>query len=143
MLGLVMFVLAIGEEVGWTGYLLEPLQARFGPLGASLIIALPWWLGHIPSILEIGGAWTDIAWWLPGSVALRILMTGLFNGAGGSVCAVVLFHMMLNVGRSVAYPVVGNHYDPLYQATGYGIAGLFAILVVIAWCAQRPRRLDP
>lgn len=133
-----MFGLAIGEEVGWTGYLLSPLQARFGPLGASLIVALPWWLGHIPSILEIGGTWTDIVWWLPGAVALRILMTWLFNGAGGSVCVVVLFHSLLNVGRSVAYPVIGNHYEPLYQVTGYGIASLFALLVASAWLVRRP-----
>ncbi len=58
----IMFVLAIGEEAGWTGYLLDPLQLRFGTLGASLIIAVPWWLLHIPSILQIGGTMSDIAW---------------------------------------------------------------------------------
>ena len=138
VLAVVMFALAIGEEAGWTGYLLDPLQARFGALGASLIIAVPWWLGHIPSILEIGGTAGDLVIWIPGAMALRVLMTWLYNNSGRSLAAVVLFHTLLNVGRSIAYPTVGSHYDPVYQAAGYGVAFLLALLVVWVW---GPRRL--
>lgn len=133
VLAAIMLLLAIGEEAGWTGYLLDPLQQRFGPLGASLIIAVPWWLGHIPSIIAIGGTWSDIAWWLPGAIALRVLMTWLYNGAGRSIAAVVLFHTMLNVARPLAYPTIGTHYDPAYQNAGYGIAFAMAVVVVIFW----------
>lgn len=133
VLAAIMFALAIGEEAGWTGYLLDPLQARFGALGASLIIALPWWMGHIPSILQIGGGAADLAWWIPGAIALRVLMTWLYNNAGRSLAAVVLFHTLLNVGRAIVYPTSGTHYDPLYQATGYGIAFVLAALVVMVW----------
>lgn len=128
-----MFVLAIGEEAGWTGYLLDPLQRRFGALGASLVVAVPWWLGHIPSIVAIGGTVSDIAWWLPGAIALRVLMTWLYNSSGRSVAAVVLFHTMLNAARSVAYPTIGTHYDPVYQITGYAVAFAMAVVVVIFW----------
>ena len=137
VLAAIMFVLAIGEEAGWTGYLLDPLQERFGALGASLIIAVPWWLGHIPSIIAIGGTASDIAWWLPGAVALRVLMTSLYNNAGRSIAAVVMFHTMLNLGRSVAYPAIGTHYDPAYQITGYVIAFFMAGVVVVIWGAKR------
>ena len=140
MLAVIMFVLAIGEEAGWTGYLLDPLQDRFGALVASLIIAVPWWLGHIPSIIAIGGTASDIAWWLPGAIALRVLMTWLYNGAGRSLAAVILFHTMLNVGRSVAYPTIGSHYDPAYQVTGYGVALVMAALVAISWRGAGKRR---
>lgn len=129
----IMFGLAIGEEVGWTGYLLEPLQARFGALGASLIIAFPWWLGHIPSILEIGGTAADIAWWFPGAIALRVIMTWLYNNTGRSLAAIVLFHMMLNLARSATYPAIGAHYDTAYQAAGYTITFVLAVIVVIVW----------
>jgi membrane protease YdiL (CAAX protease family) len=142
LLAAIMFILAVGEEAGWTGYLLNPLQARFGALGASLIIALPWWLGHIPSILEIGGTASDLAWWIPGAIALRILMTWLYNNTSGSLLAVILFHAILNIGRSVSYPTVGSHYDPAYQATGYAIASVMAILVVAVWGAKRLARDD-
>lgn len=133
MLAVIIFVLAIGEEVGWTGYLLDPLQLRFGALGASVIIAVPWWLAHIPSIIAIGGTASDIAWWFPGSIALRVLMTSLYNNAGKSMLAVILFHTMLNVGRLVFYPSIGSHYDPTYQATGYGITFIMSVIIVILW----------
>ncbi len=133
VLAAIMFVLAIGEEAGWTGYLLDPLQLWFGALGASVIIAVPWWLAHIPSIIAIGGTASDIAWWFPGSVALRVLMTSLYNNAGKSMLAVILFHTMLNVGRPVFYPSIGSHYDPTYLNAGYGIAFAMAAIIVIVW----------
>ena len=36
----VFFVGAIGEEIGWTGYVLAPLQHCWGAFGASIIIGL-------------------------------------------------------------------------------------------------------
>lgn len=137
LLTLILFLLAIGEEAGWTGYLLDPLQARFGALGASLIIAVPWWAAHIPSILQIGGGPMDLIWWIPGAIALRIVMTWLYNNTGGSVLAVVLFHTILNIGRVLTYPTVGTHYDPVYQATGYAIFSAIALLAVAVWGPQR------
>lgn len=135
-LAAIMLLLAIGEEVGWTGYLLDPLQSRFGALGASLIIAFPWWFAHIPSIIQIGGTASDIAWWFPGAMALRVLMTWLYNNAGRSVVSVTLFHTVLNVGRSFSYPTIGSHYDPAYQATGNVIAFVMAAIVLIIWGAK-------
>jgi uncharacterized protein len=130
---LIMFVLAIGEEAGWTGYLLDPLQRRFGALCASVIIAVPWWLAHIPSIIKIGGTASDIACWLLGAIALRVLMTSLYNNASKSMLAVILFHMMLNVGRPVFYPSIGTHYDSVYQATGYVIAFVMSLVIIFLW----------
>jgi uncharacterized protein len=136
VLAVIMFLLAIGEEAGWTGYLLEPLQKRFGALGASLIIAIPWWLGHIPSIIAIGGTAADLAWWLPGAIALRVLMTSLYNNSGRSMPAVIIFHTMLNVGRSIAFPTIATHYDPAYQAISYVITFAMSAIIVIVWGAK-------
>ena len=44
---IVFFVGAIGEEIGWTGYALAPLQHRWGALGASIILGLVWAIWHI------------------------------------------------------------------------------------------------
>lgn len=129
----IMFALAIGEEPVWTGFLLDPLQRQFGALVASVIIAVPWWAAHIPSIMAIGGTTSDVAWWLPGAITLRVLITSLYNNAGRSLLAVILFHTMLNVGRPVFYPSIDTHYDPAYQATGYGIACTMSAVVVLLW----------
>jgi uncharacterized protein len=143
VLAVIMFFLAVGEEAGWTGYLLDPLQHRFGAFGASLIISVPWWLAHIPSIVAIGGTASDIAWWLPGAIALRVLMTSLYNNADRSMLAVILFHAMLNVGRPVFYPSIDSHYDPAYQATGYGIAFVMSAVVLTLWGTESLARKTP
>jgi uncharacterized protein len=139
ILAAIMLVLAVGEEVGWTGYLTDPLQRRYGATITGVVIAIPWWLGHIPSIIEIGGTASDIAWWFPGAVALRVLMVWLYNNTGRSLSSVVVFHALLNVCRSVSYPSIGAHYDPAYQALGYIITSILAMAVALVF---GPRTLN-
>ncbi|QIB74276.1 CPBP family intramembrane metalloprotease [Halogeometricum borinquense] len=45
---LVIVALAYGEEAGWRGYLLPQLQTRWSALTASLLVAIGWFLWHIP-----------------------------------------------------------------------------------------------
>jgi membrane protease YdiL (CAAX protease family) len=131
---LVLFLLlAAGEEIGWTGYATAPLQARFGAVGAALVIAVPWWLAHLPSMLAVGATGGDIAWWVLGAIGLRVLMVWLHNNAGQSTFAVIVFHALLNTGRIATYPAIGAHYDPLYQATGHWVAFGLAVLVTLVW----------
>jgi uncharacterized protein len=83
----IFFLLAVGEEGGWMGYAIDPMQDRWGALTASVILAIPWWLGHLPSIIEIGGTPADVAWWFPSAIALRILIVWLYNNTGKSLFA--------------------------------------------------------
>ena len=129
----IFFLLAVGEEGGWMGYAIDPMQDRWGALSASIILAIPWWLGHLPSIIQIGGTPADIAWWFPGAIGLRILIVWLYNNTGKSLFAAILFHALVNVGRSASYPTVGSHYDPVYQAVGYSIVVIMAVIVVFLW----------
>lgn len=124
-------LLAAGEEVGWTGYALGPLQTRWSPLAASFIVAVPWWLGHLPSMQAIGATATDMAWWALAAPALRILFTWLYNGTGGALASAIVFHALLNLSRIATYPAAGPHYDPRYQAVGSAIAAIAAALVVL------------
>ena len=133
LLFVIFFLLAVGEEGGWMGYAIDPMQDRWGALNASIILAIPWWLGHLPSIIQIGGTPGDIAWWFPGAIGLRILIVWLYNNTGKSLFAAILFHALLNVGRSAAYPTVGSHYDPVYQAVGDSIEVIMAVIVVLLW----------
>jgi membrane protease YdiL (CAAX protease family) len=130
---LLFLLLAAGEEIGWTGYATAPLQARFGALGAALVIAAPWWLAHLPSMLAVGATSMDVAWWVLGAIGVRVLMVWLYNGAGQSTVAVIVFHALLNAGRIATYPAVGAHYDPRYQAAGHVVALALAILVTLLW----------
>jgi membrane protease YdiL (CAAX protease family) len=42
MADLVLFVLVMGEEIGWRGYALPRLLARTSPLVASVVLGLLW-----------------------------------------------------------------------------------------------------
>jgi membrane protease YdiL (CAAX protease family) len=146
LLAVIFFLLAVGEEGGWMGYAIDPMQERWGAVGAAVLLSIPWWLGHLPSILEIGGTLTDIAWWLSGAVGLRILILWLYNNAGKGLFAAVLFHAVLNVGRSAFYPTIGTHYHPAYQAVTYSIALVLGMIVAILWGPKtltRARRTAP
>ena len=39
----VFLLAAAREELGWSGYVIEPLQHRFGALGGNLVLGLVWW----------------------------------------------------------------------------------------------------
>lgn len=124
-------VLAAGEEVGWMGYAFGPLQQRWGPVGASVLIAIPWWVGHLPSMRAVGATASDMAWWLLGAFGLRIIMAWLYNRTGASLFAMVLFHALLNLSRIAIVPAVGAHYVSAYQAMSY--VAVAAIAVGLLW----------
>jgi uncharacterized protein len=129
---LVLFLLlALGEEVGWTGYATEPLQSRWGALGTALILAGPWWLAHLPSMAAVGASMTDVAWWLLGAVGARILIVWLFNHTDRSILSAVLFHALLNTGRSATFPETVSHYAARYQIASYIVMGALAAAVVV------------
>ena len=130
------FALAAGEETGWMGYAIDPMQDRWGAVRASILLAIPWWIGHFPSILHIGGTPADLAWWLPGAVAMRIVIVWLYNNAGKSLFAAILFHALINVSRSLTYPTIGSHYDPAYQYVGYAMFATVAVIITFVSDSQ-------
>lgn len=128
----VFFVGAIGEEVGWTGYVLAPLQHRWGVLGASIILGLVWAIWHIIPYAQALHPPSWIAWQCISTVLLRIIMVWLYNHSGRSLLAMVLFHAMINVSTFL-FPTYGSPYNPL---VGAGI--LMAAVVVVAFFWKPP-----
>lgn len=43
----VFFLFGIGEELGWMGYAIDPLQDRWGALKAAVVVGLIWGLFHL------------------------------------------------------------------------------------------------
>ena len=56
----VMMVLLGGgqEELGWRGYILDPLEARLGPWLGNLVLGLVWALWHLPLFFIAGTSQT-------------------------------------------------------------------------------------
>ena len=123
------FVGALGEELGWSGYALDPMQERWGALGASVILGLAGILWHLTPLLMTGRPPAWIAWWCLYALTFRIFTVWLYNNTGKSVFTAALFHATVNFSYML-FPVDGSHFD-------MRIAGLLmaciAVVVVMVW----------
>jgi membrane protease YdiL (CAAX protease family) len=99
----IFFFGPVPEELGWRGYALDGLQARFAPLPASLVLGSLWMVWHLPLFLMNGtfqqalGVGTLQFWWFVADIVLgSILYTWLYNNTGRSTLIAILFHFSTN-----------------------------------------------
>lgn len=88
--GTALFTSPLLEEPGWRGFALQPLQARFGRLVGSLVVALAWWGWHQPLNLALG-----VAPSVSGAVVMMLvsfLIDSLYNLSGRNLAAAMLAH---------------------------------------------------
>jgi len=116
-LGFLGFALLFGplpEELGWRGYLLDPLLDRFGALAASLSVGLLWAGWHLPLFFLTGTYQAGLGvgtpdFWLFGYfvVAYSVLFTWVHVHTGRSILAAVLFHFAINASGELFRSTLG------------------------------------
>jgi membrane protease YdiL (CAAX protease family) len=128
----VLFV-AVLEEPGWRGFLLDRLQQRFSPLLASLIVWLLWAVWHAP---------LDFSRPVPFSLGMYLqvrvifllhivmILTWLYNRSGRSIQATAIFHASMNT-----FPFVLPYFRP-------GLALLFVVAAYAVVADRMWRRAD-
>ncbi len=102
--GMLLFPVALFEEVGWRGYALPKLLKTCSPLVASLLLGALHMLWHLPlsqivGITPASSPYNTLPEWInyiAGGVALTCLFTFIFQNTGGSLIAASLFHSMTN-----------------------------------------------
>jgi uncharacterized protein len=101
---------ALGEEIGWRGYVLPRLQSRMSALSASLILAPIWALWHLPLWLTGAPGRTPLiyAGFVLSAFALSVLLTWVYNSTGGSLLLVVLLHATINLPITLLYDDLGS-----------------------------------
>jgi membrane protease YdiL (CAAX protease family) len=122
-------VTSLGEELGWSGYVIDPLQERWGALRASVLVGSVWAVWHYMPLIQVHRSTAWIAWWSLYTVALQVLIVWLYNNTSQSVFAATLFHAFSNLS-SVTY---SNYYDP--RITGLIVAFVAALVVLV--CGPR------
>lgn len=108
---LLFFPAALGEEVGWMGYAIDPMQRRWGALTAGIILGVMWALWHIIPDVQNQRTANWILWHRLSSVAFRVLIVWVYNNTGESVFAAILVHTMDTLSWSL-FPNYGSHYNP-------------------------------
>lgn len=119
-----LLIPAIGEEPGWRGFALPRLQARYGPLRATLILGALHALWHLPAL---GTAMlgplrpAELAPFLLTAVAGTFMYTFLFNRTGGSVLLAMLMHAASNAASQYLTALLEQSGQTLPRD---GVAGL-------------------
>ncbi|GAB7094486.1 type II CAAX endopeptidase family protein [Halolamina litorea] len=162
--GIYLFALAWGtvlgggqEELGWRGFMLPILQERRSALASGLLVGVAWAGWHLPLFLNASttqGAWSrsQQVLWVVSILAGSVLWTWMYNGTGGSVLAVAVFHAGINamgvlhpadVGAMAPGRVPDQRLGLLAELTGAVPMVLLALLIVSVYGAERLSAREP
>ncbi len=130
----VFFVGAIGEEVGWTGYVTDPLQESFESFKTALILGTFCAGYHIIPFIQANRTPNWIFWQCVGIVAIRFITIWLYNNTGKSLLATIIFHTTLNVSVFL-FPNYGSHYDPFI----FGVLLIITAMAITFLWRTKPR----
>jgi len=93
----------VGEELGWRGYALPRLTARWGLGGASVLLGVVWAIWHLP-LFFVDGASTQgqsFPLYLLQVTALSVAMAWLLAKTRGSLLPVMLLHAAVNNTKDI------------------------------------------
>lgn len=130
----------LGEEIGWRGFALPRMQARYGALRATLLLGVLWTFWHLPHFLttaQRGGPgsslsllYVNLPIFLLLVMSIAVIMTWVFNHTKGSLFIAMLLHTSINTFSLIlalfSAPIVTSTDLPV--AIGLGILAI-AILI--------------
>lgn len=117
------FASALGEELGYTGYALEPMKTKFGLPLAGLLQGTFSALWHAIPLIQAGRPKEWVFWQTQHILFSRLATASLSELSGGSVFVASVFHAVGNICWRV-FPVDGSHYDPRSQAGFVSLLGM-------------------
>ena len=104
---LVLLFNGFGEETGWRGFALEPLQRRYGPLAGTLILAALWAGWHTPTFFVVETYRNMTVPMIIGGFGLgicagAIVLSRIAQRTHGSILAAALWHAIYNMTSATA-----------------------------------------
>jgi uncharacterized protein len=123
---------ALGEEIGWRGYVLPRLQSRMSALSAALLIAPIWGLWHLPLWLTGDPVKTPTFYvaFFAAVFPMSVLLTWVYNSTGGSLLMVVILHATVNLPVTLVIDDLGTR-GRIPSLLYFGLLVVAAIVVVM------------
>lgn len=136
----VIFVVIVGEELGWRGFALPNLLQKHSALPASLILGVLWSIWHLPTFLVPGTPQygKSIIAFVFMTTVYSVLLCWIFVHTAGSVLIATLAHGAMNLFQGIFLGGVdpGRHYWLL--AGVYGVTALVIVIVFGPSLSRRP-----
>ena len=123
---ILIFVLVIGEEIGWRGFLQPRFRRRLSIASAGAATGVIWTLWHLPIYLQPGvglTAFAVFAWWV---IPLAIVMGFVAERTRFSVIVATVMHGSANISIPILLPGV----DPTWTRI---VTGAIYLLVATAF----------
>jgi uncharacterized protein len=137
----IIFVLVIGEELGWRGYALPQLLAQRSALAASLILGVLWGVWHLPTFFVPGAPQYGLP--IPAFVILTmaysVLITWVYLHARGSVLIATLFHGAINLSQGLLLDGLDPAREYWLLAAVYTVVALVLVVAAGPSLSRRPR----
>ena len=134
VLPLWLITFGFGEEIGWRGFALPRLQKRMSVSRATLILGLLWSLWHVPAFFYLetltGMSWFMLPGFIFGVLCGAVLLTWLYNGTGGSILMVAIWHALFDLLTASA---VGRDFIPIVTSAGVIAWALYVANVNKPW----------
>ena len=101
VLNFVVFILIVGEELGWRGYALPRLLAERSVLAASLILGALWGAWHLPTFFVPGAPQYGLPFsaFVLLTMAYSVVIGWVYVHARGSVLIATLLHGAINLSQ--------------------------------------------
>jgi hypothetical protein len=127
-----LFVLVVGEELGWRGYALPLLLEKRSAVTASLILGVLWGLWHLPTFLVPGTPQygLPLTAFVLLTIEYSILMTWVFLHTLGSVLIATLFHGAINLSQGMFLGGVDGASRYWLLSIVYGVAAVIAAVAL-------------
>lgn len=125
----------LGEELGWSAYVLNELQKSFSPLKSSFIVGVTWGFWHAPLWLMSGYSGMQlvlyIVFFMVSIIAIQVIITVFYN-LNHNLVIPIMIHQLFNYFVAIQ---IGDTLDILMvTALLYFIVALALVLVNYKKC---------
>lgn len=139
VVGIILGVGPLGEEMGWRGFLQSRVEGRAGPIATAFAVGLIWAFWHLPVFrfadFRNGLDWPQFVVLYPVSTILTAFTMGhLWRWSNGSLFIAMCFHAVLN---TTAVNLMRNNWWDFGDLTAVQIYLIILAVFALMACAAQ------